>query len=295
MNIKVENPKDLELTGVYQIKNIINNKIYISSTKQCFRVRFNHHLQALRNNKHKNPHLQNAWNKYGESMFEFSILKVCKKEDTYLWEQQYLDNRNKELSYNINPNATGPSLEEESLKRELESRKKFYKECIPFYKKLKNGEIQLNEIPIKFQKMIRHYITYSPWNKNKSYNNTKHLKVPHKRTEKLIQKYKIQSENLRKISKIVYVYNCNKVFLDSFRSAKDLEELSLTLNLPICSRFKKERMGKPIKFLQSINILKAMKTGKTYKGLYFMNKPLHPGMDDKNEPKSVKAETLIPR
>ena len=34
MNIKVENPKDLELTGVYQIKNIINNKIYIGSTKQ---------------------------------------------------------------------------------------------------------------------------------------------------------------------------------------------------------------------------------------------------------------------
>lgn len=57
MNIKVENPKDLELTGVYQIKNIINNKIYIGSTKQCFRVRFNHHLQALRKNKHKNPHL----------------------------------------------------------------------------------------------------------------------------------------------------------------------------------------------------------------------------------------------
>ena len=54
-------------------------------------------------------------------------------------------------------------------------------------------------------------------------------------------------------------------------------------------------MGKPIKFLQSVNILKAMKTGKTYKGLYFMNKPLHPGMDDKNEPKSVKAEMLIPR
>ena len=83
MNIKVENPKDLELTGVYQIKNIINNKIYIGSTKQCIRVRINHHLKALRNNKHKNTHLQNACNKYGESMYEFSILKICKKENKY--------------------------------------------------------------------------------------------------------------------------------------------------------------------------------------------------------------------
>ena len=31
----------------------------------------------------------------------------------------------------------------------------------------------------------------------------------------------------------------------------------------------------PLKFLSSYNITKACKTSKTYKGLYFSNKPLH--------------------
>ena len=38
-----------------------------------------------------------------------------------------------------------------------------------------------------------------------------------------------------------------------------------------------------------LRINKAAKTGKTYKGLYFSYQPLHLGIDDVNEPKSVKV------
>lgn len=48
-------------------------------------------------------------------------------------------------------------------------------------------------------------------------------------------------------------------------------------------------MGIPINKLQSVNINKAIIYNKTYKGLYFYNKPLHQGIDDVNEPKSVKV------
>lgn len=108
-------------------------------------------------------------------------------------------------------------------------------------------------------------------------------------TDKLIEKYKKQKENLRNSNRTIFVYDEYYNFLDSFRSSKDLEEMSLNLNFPLKSRFKCERMGKPIKLLQSVNILKSIKTGKTYKGLYFKDKPIHPGMDDLNEPKSVKG------
>lgn len=289
MKINIDNLNNLQLVGVYQIKNLVNNKIYIGSTKQSFRVRLNHHLQALRNNKHKNKHLQRAWNKYGEDNFEFSILTICNKKDTYFYEQQFLDNRNLKMSYNINPNATGPCYEQKSIQKHIISKKRFFKQCIFYYKKYKNKQINLNEIPNKYRATILNYINYIPWNKGKHYDSTDHLKVSHRMTDKLKNKYLIQKEKIRNNNSVVYVYDKNKNFLDCFRSSKDLEELSLTLNFPIESRFNTPRMGKPIKFLQSCNINRSIKTGKSYKGLYFTNQPLHLGIDDKNEPKSVKV------
>lgn len=65
--------------------------------------------------------------------------------------------------------------------------------------------------------------------------------------------------------------------------------MSLYLDLPVKSRFKKDRMGKSEKYLCSGNIKKAIKNKTLYKNLYFTNVPLHPGMDDVKEPKSVKV------
>ena len=69
-----------------------------------------HHLNSLRRGDHKNPHLQHAWNKYGEDNFEFSILEICSKQDTYIAEQKYLDKRDVDNSYNINPNDKNKDL-----------------------------------------------------------------------------------------------------------------------------------------------------------------------------------------
>jgi group I intron endonuclease len=63
-------------SGIYLIKNLINNKLYIG--KACYlRQRLNNHKYLLRHNKHVNNYLQNAWNKYGEQNFEFSIIEYC--------------------------------------------------------------------------------------------------------------------------------------------------------------------------------------------------------------------------
>lgn len=64
------------ISGVYMIKNIINNKIYIGQSSDIFN-RWVKHKNFLKNNNHHNRHLQAAWNKYGEDAFLFSIIEQC--------------------------------------------------------------------------------------------------------------------------------------------------------------------------------------------------------------------------
>ena len=89
--------------GIYRIRNIINNKCYIGQSINLYR-RKNNHFCNLRNNRNKNRHLQNSYNKYGEENFVFEILIYCepiKKELTKY--ERFFDNYYKELnlSYNI--------------------------------------------------------------------------------------------------------------------------------------------------------------------------------------------------
>lgn len=68
--------------GIYGIRNKLNNKIYIGKTIVNFGDRWDCHRSQLRGNYHGNPHLQNAWNKYGEENFEFVIIEECDNEIT---------------------------------------------------------------------------------------------------------------------------------------------------------------------------------------------------------------------
>ena len=283
MKIEVERPTDLNLTGIYKIINVKNNKYYIGSTQESFLIRWKNHIGALRRNTHKNSHLQNAYNKYGEESFVFNILETCNKEECLNREQIYLDNIDKN-SYNINLSATALDKSEETINKQIVSRKLFYKECLEWYNKITDNKISLEDVPDKFKIRIKSYIEHIPWNKGKTYKSTEHLKVAHKPSDRSNVK-----NTLRDKANTVYVYDVNYIFVDSFRSSKDLEELSTKIILPIKSRFSCNRMSKPICYLSSGNINKAIKNNKQYKGLYFFNKPLHPGMDDKNEPKSVKV------
>ena len=76
--------------GIYVIQNTINNHIYIGSSINL-KQRFSQHKSTLRNNTHKNKHLQSAWNKYGEENFEFIIIehtsnikKVLNRENIHI-------------------------------------------------------------------------------------------------------------------------------------------------------------------------------------------------------------------
>ena len=91
------------ISGIYQIKNKVNNKIYIGSSKDIYK-RWRYHIANFKGNRHCNKYFQASWNKYGEDNFEFSILeKVTNLEDLKDIEQRYLLKLNpfKENGYNL--------------------------------------------------------------------------------------------------------------------------------------------------------------------------------------------------
>ena len=79
-------------SGVYQIKNVANNKIYVGSSVNLIR-RKREHITRLNCNTHNNTYLQRSWNKYGGDKFVFSILEYCisTKEVLLKIEQKYID------------------------------------------------------------------------------------------------------------------------------------------------------------------------------------------------------------
>jgi len=77
-------------SGVYQIKNAINGKLYIGSSNQVER-RFYLHKWDLKRGKHHSITLQRSWDKYGEDAFLFSVLVYCAPEVRQSYEQFYLD------------------------------------------------------------------------------------------------------------------------------------------------------------------------------------------------------------
>lgn len=64
-------------SGIYAIKNLINNKMYIGSTKN-FRLRYNKHYFELVAGKHPSKHLLSSFNKHGKDSFNFEVLEVIK-------------------------------------------------------------------------------------------------------------------------------------------------------------------------------------------------------------------------
>jgi excinuclease UvrABC nuclease subunit len=95
------------MRGIYKIVNSQNGKIYVGSSVNIER-RWRKHKAALRSGRHRNPHLQNSWDLYGEETFSFSVLEQVSEELCLLEaEQHYIDTLKPD--YNIATHATGGS------------------------------------------------------------------------------------------------------------------------------------------------------------------------------------------
>jgi group I intron endonuclease len=148
---------------IYEIRNIINGKVYIGSTKN-YKKRIIVHLRKLKTNKHHSKYLQRSWNKHTEKNFRFNI--ICCIIDTNKLielEQYFMDlyrSHNKYYGYNISRYAARPMppwTGKKMSKKEKEKRSKTMKknrQKEPFIC-LETGDVFINIIDARKKLKIK--------------------------------------------------------------------------------------------------------------------------------------------
>lgn len=77
-------------SGIYRITCSVTGLFYIGSAVNLCQRRYDH-FKTLRRNIHRNPKLQNAWNKYGEESFTFEVIELVLIPFLIIQEQYWLD------------------------------------------------------------------------------------------------------------------------------------------------------------------------------------------------------------
>lgn len=109
-------------SGIYKILNWVNGKAYVGSATYL-RKRLSDHKCSLQKDKHDNPYLQRAWNKYGEINFQFLILEYCSVDKLIEREQFYFDTLKPEYNIaKIAGNTSGVRWTEEQRVKYLSKR-----------------------------------------------------------------------------------------------------------------------------------------------------------------------------
>mgnify|MGYP001608146036 CR=1 FL=1 len=111
-------------SGIYHIWIDVSSYFYLGSTKDFDDRKYNH-LWLLENNKHKNTHLQNAYNKH--KTFHFEVAHRLPEHYLLVKEQYLLDTLTpwkREIGYNVSALAHRPEMNEETRKKISESKLK---------------------------------------------------------------------------------------------------------------------------------------------------------------------------
>lgn len=213
---KITKIKIKETTGIYQIRNLKNGKIYVGSASLAFYDRWEVHKSQLKNNKHHSKHLQRSWNKNEEINFVFEILEEVPmfENETKLEfkerlvkgrEQYYLDTLmpwDRNIGYNIHKKADSCA----GIKMSNEARAKMSKS----HTGKKHSEETKNKLSI--------------------INSLKKLSQAHKNKLSIIKKLnptgnasKIGAENV--LSKSILQFSLNGEFIKEFSNALELKKI----------------------------------------------------------------------
>jgi group I intron endonuclease len=102
--------QDIDKTGVYKIVNKVNGRVYYGSAQESFNKRWSKHQRELLGNIHHCYHLQDDYDIYGPSVFDYFIILECDVRDCLMYEQMYIDAYwdGGDRCYNIAMDATSP-------------------------------------------------------------------------------------------------------------------------------------------------------------------------------------------
>jgi group I intron endonuclease len=213
-------------SGIYQIKNMINGKIYIGSAMLIGNRKWRH-FKELSLKKHSNSKLQSAYNKYGKNVFIFEILELCSKECLIEREQYYLDNLLKantndlyfkRKGYNILKIANNSlgfkhSQKTKDLISKLQKGKKVSNKTKNLLYKYSKGRIVSKETRQKLRN-----IQLNKKRSEKTINKLKLINLGRKQSEETIIK-RIKSQY-----KPVVLYDINDNFIKEFNSLIDCSD-----------------------------------------------------------------------
>lgn len=92
----LDNPRNC---SIYAITHSDSGKQYIGSSVN-YRDRWRKHKYELRHNKHHCQYLQNAWNKYGEAAFIFSVIETLNTNEPLIRRKAEIAHISKAIVYN---------------------------------------------------------------------------------------------------------------------------------------------------------------------------------------------------
>lgn len=231
------------------IKNLINNKIYVGSTKMSFKRRYLEHVRKLKAGVHHNTYLSNSVKKYGIKNFQFSIIEILSPSNINLIRERetffinILDSITN--GYNLSNVTTQPPFNDDTINKISNTLKEKYKKDEIFRNRLTQNSNSFKGKP--------------SWNKGLQCNNI--------------------SETRKTMFDDIEVYDLNMTFFRKFDNAIEIEKFSKSkdndLPIPDYIEFNNVNAGKVTKkFLRnkvvaSPNIHRAIRNNKPYKGLYF--------------------------
>jgi len=104
-------PYKIDVCGIYKLVNKVTGQCYVGQSQRA-KKRIKEHFRLLRQNKHTNQHLQNAYNKYGAEAFYGEIEIECtdlaeldRLEESFLQGHAWFDEK---TVYNIADFAKAP-------------------------------------------------------------------------------------------------------------------------------------------------------------------------------------------
>lgn len=111
-------------SGIYCIKNIVNNKVYVGKAKCIYRRIKNHVTLLNTKSSDENRYLINAWHKYGKDNFEYSVLEYTETVDSVLQEREIfwikkLNALNRDIGYNLREDSSGGLIVSEETRKRL--------------------------------------------------------------------------------------------------------------------------------------------------------------------------------
>lgn len=240
------NELDVTKCGVYIIRNKINGKVYVGSTINKIKRRWQDHLKRLKRGTHANTHLQSAYLKYGAEAFSWEVIENTSREETRKRESywiNYYDARNPKVGYNeAGVNSEGNPIVSEATKAKLSAiTKQQWKDGI-------HSNACKKGVP--------------SWNAG--------IKCPN------------ISKTRREYFGSIAVYK-EEQLIAIFRSATDIEEWTTNNELPgltyYSAKQNRKNSGKFTTKLRASNIHRAIREQKIYRGLIFKKVlPLPPEM-----------------